>query len=267
MIRAIVAGAAGRMGKRLVHIINQNPEITLGAAFERPDHPSVNEDAGAVAGIGEIGVPISASLKDVLDQGEVVINFTTPEATMENLWMVAPRGMAMVIGTTGIAGEMLEELQTVAKQIRCVMAPNMSVGVNVLFKIVGDVARILGNDYDMEVLEVHHRMKKDAPSGTAMKLGQILAETVGRDLEKVGIYERKGMIGERTDEEIGLQTWRAGDIAGEHTVMFGGIGERLELIHRAHNRDNFARGAVRAALWVVTQPKGLYDMQDVLGLK
>jgi 4-hydroxy-tetrahydrodipicolinate reductase len=143
----------------------------------------------------------------------------------------------------------------------------MSVGVNVMFKIAKDMARILGDDYDMEILEVHHRLKKDAPSGTAMRLAGILAEAVDRDLEKVGVYERKGMIGQRTDDEIGIQTWRAGDITGEHTVMFGGIGERLELTHRAHNRDNFARGAVRAALWVVRQPVGLYDMQDVLGLK
>jgi 4-hydroxy-tetrahydrodipicolinate reductase len=143
----------------------------------------------------------------------------------------------------------------------------MSVGVNVMFRVAGEMARILGNDYDMEIFEVHHRFKKDAPSGTAMRLAQILAEAVNRDLEKVAVYERKGIIGERTHEEIGMQTWRAGDIAGEHTVMFGGIGERLELIHRAHNRDNFARGALKAAAWVVNQPFGLYDMQDVLGLK
>ena len=173
----------------------------------------------------------------------------------------------MVIGTTGIKGEMLDEVETLAKKIRCVLAPNMSVGVNVMFKIAGEMARILGADYDMEILEVHHRLKKDAPSGTAMHLAQILADVSDRDLDKVGVYERKGMIGKRTDEEIGIQTWRAGDITGEHTVMFGGIGERLELIHRAHNRDNFARGAVRAARWVTKQPEGLYDMQDVLGLK
>jgi 4-hydroxy-tetrahydrodipicolinate reductase len=143
----------------------------------------------------------------------------------------------------------------------------MSVGVNVMFRIAREMAKILGEDYDIEILEAHHRMKKDAPSGTAMSLGQVLAGAVGRDLEKVGVYERKGIVGERTDQEIGIQSLRAGDITGEHTILFGGIGERLELIHRAHNRDNFARGAVRAALWVVQQPKGLYDMQDVLGLK
>ena len=173
----------------------------------------------------------------------------------------------MVIGTTGITGDSLKELTNLAKGVRCVMAPNMSVGVNVMFRIAKDMAGILGKDYDMEILEVHHRLKKDAPSGTAMRLAQILAESADRDLKKVAVYERKGMIGQRSDEEIGIQTWRAGDITGEHTVMFGGIGERLELIHRAHNRDNFARGAVRAAAWVVKQPTGLYDMQNVLGFR
>jgi 4-hydroxy-tetrahydrodipicolinate reductase len=147
------------------------------------------------------------------------------------------------------------------------MSPNMSVGVNVMFRIAGEMARMLGKDYDMEILEVHHRLKKDAPSGTAMRLAQILAASTERNLDDVAVYERRGMIGERTEKEIGIQTWRAGDITGEHTVMFGGIGERLELVHRAHNRDNFARGAVRAAAWIIGQKPGLYDMQDVLGLR
>jgi len=266
MIKAIVAGAAGRMGKRIIHMIQQNEEISLAGAFDRPDHPSINEDAGLAAGLGELHVKIAGSLEDVVEKGDVLIDFTAPQATLENIRGAVPRGLAMVIGTTGITGHMLEEVQDLARRIRCVFAPNMSVGVNVMFKIAGEMARLLGNDYDMEILEVHHRMKKDAPSGTAMRLAHILADSVGRDLEKVGVYERKGIIGKRTDEEIGIQTWRAGDITGEHTVMFGGTGERLELIHRAHNRDNFARGAVRAAIWVMKQPEGLYDMQDVLGL-
>ena len=267
MIKAVVAGAAGRMGKRIIHMIHQNNEISLGGAFERSDHPSINADAGHVAGVGELGVKIAGSLEDVIDQGEILIDFTAPEATLENIRIASPKGLAMVIGTTGIVGDMLKEVETLAGNIQCVLAANMSVGVNVMFRIAGEMAQILGEDYDIEILEAHHRMKKDAPSGTAMRLAQILAGAVGRDLEKVGVYERKGIIGERTDQEIGIQSLRAGDITGEHTVLFGGIGERLELIHRAHNRDNFARGAVRAALWVVKQPKGLYDMQDVLGLR
>lgn len=267
MIRAIVAGAAGRMGKRIIHMIQQNEEITLAGAVEMSGHPAIGEDAGQVAGTGDLGVRIAASLNEVIDQGDVLIDFTSPQATLENLKVAVSQGLSMVIGTTGMIGDMLEKAKTLARKIQCVMAPNMSVGVNVMFKIASEMARILGDDYDMEILEVHHRQKKDAPSGTAMGLAQILADAAGRDLEKVGVYERKGLIGKRTDEEIGIQTWRAGDITGEHTVMFGGVGERLELIHRAHNRDNFARGAVRAAVWVMKQPEGLYNMQDVLGLK
>lgn len=267
MLKVIVAGAAGRMGKRIVHMVHENPNTTVAGAFERPDHPDVDRDAGAVAGVGELGIPIAPSLKEVMDQGDVLIDFTGPEATLDHVREMVPAGRAMVIGTTAIKGAILEEVNALARQIRCVFAPNMSVGVNVMFKIAEEMARILCNDYDMEILEAHHRLKKDAPSGTAVRLAQILAGAVGRDLADVGVYERKGMIGQRTDEEIGIQTWRAGDITGEHTVMFGGIGERLELVHRAHNRDNFARGAVRAALWVVDQDVGLYDMQDVLGLR
>jgi 4-hydroxy-tetrahydrodipicolinate reductase len=267
MVNVIVAGAAGRMGTRIIHMIQQNPDVALTGAFEEPGHSAVGQDAGSVAGLGSLGVKVADSLDSISGKGEVLIDFTTPESTLANARVAATQGMAMVIGTTAIAGDMLEEFKALAVQTRSVMAPNMSVGVNVMFKIAGEMAKILSSDYDLEILEAHHRFKKDAPSGTAMRLAQILAESTGQDLEKVGVYGRKGMIGERRREEIGIQTWRAGDITGEHTVMFGGIGERLELIHRAHNRDNFARGAIRAALWVVEQPNGLYDMQDVLGLK
>jgi 4-hydroxy-tetrahydrodipicolinate reductase len=267
MIKAIVAGAAGRMGGRIIHMIRQSQDITLTAAFEHPDHPNVNEDVGRAAGIGKIGVNIAKSLQEVIGLGEVLIDFTTPEATLENLKLAASHDLSMVIGTTGFSREHLKEATELAKKIRCVMAPNMSVGVNVMFRIVGEMAEILGKDYDMEILEVHHRRKKDAPSGTALRLAQIMATAVNRDLEKVAVYERRGLVGERSDEEIGIQSWRAGDVTGDHTVMFGGIGERLELTHRAHNRDNFARGALRAVTWIVKQPAGLYDMQDVLGLR
>ena len=267
MIKAIVAGAAGRTGQRIIHMIQQSGEVDLVGAFERSGHPSVGRDAGQVAGLGEIGVKVADSLEEVMDIGEVLIDFTVPEATLANAKTASSNGLAMVIGTTGFDKDLRKELKSLTENLRCVMAPNMSVGVNVMFRIAEETAKILGKDYDMEILEAHHRLKKDAPSGTAMRLAQILAEAAGRDLEKSAVYERKGIIGERTDEEIGIQSWRAGDIAGEHTVMFGGIGERLELVHRAHNRDNFARGAVRAAAWVVHQPVGFYDMQDVLGLR
>jgi len=266
-VKAIVAGAGGKMGKRIIYIIQQTEGIKLIGAFEHPDHPDIGRDAGLVAGVEEIGLKITRLLMGAVAEADVLIDFTNSEATLKNIKCVEENGFAMVIGTTGIKGKMLNQVKNIGPEIRCVFAPNMSVGVNVMFKIAEEMARILGNDYDMEILEVHHRLKKDAPSGTAMRLAQILAEATDRDLEKVGVYARKGIIGERTNEEIGIQVLRAGDITGEHTVMFGGIGERLELIHRAHNRDNFARGAVRAALWVVNQPKGLYDMQDVLGLR
>ncbi|MBN1850419.1 MAG: 4-hydroxy-tetrahydrodipicolinate reductase [Deltaproteobacteria bacterium] len=264
--KAIVAGAAGRMGQKIIQMIQQSDGVTLGGAFEHPNHSAVGRDAGVVAGVGELGIPIKGSLRDILGQGDVLIDFTIPQATLENIRTASPKGLSMVIGTTGITGEGLDELTRLAKTIRCVMAPNMSVGVNVMFHIAADMARILGDDYDMEIIEAHHRFKKDAPSGTAMRLARVLAEAVNRDLDKVAKYERKGLIGERPGSEIGVQTIRAGDITGDHTVLFGGIGERLELTHRAHSRDNFAKGAVRAAAWIVKQPIGLYDMQDVLGL-
>ena len=267
MIRAIVAGAAGRMGGRIIHMIRQSTAVELAAAFERPDHASVGSDVGQVAGLGNLGIKVAGSLKEVMGLGEVLIDFTAPEATVENLKVASAAKLAVVIGTTGISGNTLDQTKALASRTRCVMSPNMSVGVNLMFKIAGEMAKVLGKDYDMEILEVHHRFKKDAPSGTAVRLAQILAAAGDRDLDEVGVYHRKGMIGERTSEEIGIQALRAGDITGEHTILFGGMGERLELIHRAHNRDNFARGAVRAAAWVVHQPTGLYDMLDVLGLK
>jgi 4-hydroxy-tetrahydrodipicolinate reductase len=267
MVKAIVAGAGGRMGGRIIHMIRQREDVELVGAFERPDHPSIGQDAGQIAGGTPLGVRIEPSLAGLIRKGDVIIDFTSPGATIENVNAAREAGLSMVIGTTGIGGPMLDTIREAAGTIRCVLSPNMSVGVNVMFRIAGEMARLLGPDYDMEILEVHHRLKKDAPSGTAMQLARVLAASAGRDLDKVAVYERKGMIGERTDQEIGIQTWRAGDITGEHTVMFGGIGERLELIHRAHNRDNFARGALRAAEWVVAQPPGLYDMQDVLGLR
>ncbi len=267
MVKAIVAGAAGRMGVRIIQTILQRSDLAIVGAFERRDHPLVGQDLGQVAGVEALGIRLAASLEEIADRGEVVIDFTTPAATLENVRIASVHGLSMVIGTTGLSGQILEKVRETAKIIRCVMSPNMSVGVNVMFRVAAEMARLLGSDYDVEILEVHHRMKKDAPSGTAMRLAHVLSSATGRDLEKAAVYHRQGNIGERTDQEIGIQTLRAGDITGEHTVMFGGIGERLELIHRAHNRDNFARGAVKAALWVVQQPPGLYDMQDVLGLK
>ncbi len=267
MIKAIVAGAGGRMGGRIIHMMEGVEGIVLAGAFERPDHPGVGKDVGEVVGLPAKGIKVSGSLAEVLPQGDVLIDFTHPEPTLAHLKAAAAAGKAVVIGTTGLSAAQVAELQGLAATTRVVFAPNMSVGVNLMFKVVENIARVLQEGYDVEIVEAHHRLKKDAPSGTALKLAQVIAQALSRDLDKVGVYERKGIIGERTKDEIGVQTVRAGDIVGEHTVMFGGIGERLEIIHRAHNRDNFARGAVRAALWITKQAPGLYDMQDVLGLK
>ncbi|MFH1596008.1 MAG: 4-hydroxy-tetrahydrodipicolinate reductase [Pseudomonadota bacterium] len=267
MVRAIVSGAAGRMGGRIIHLMEGVEGISLTGAFERPDHPAVGQDVGAVVGLPAKGLKLAGSIGEVLDKGEVVIEFTHPEPSLSHLWQVADAGKAMVMGTTGFSPAQISEIHALASRAHLVFAPNMSVGVNLMFKVVSDIARVLSQGYDVEIVEAHHRLKKDAPSGTAIKLAQVIAHALERNLEEVGVYARRGIIGQRTDEEIGIQTLRAGDIVGEHTVMFGGIGERLEIIHRAHSRDNFARGAVRAALWIVSQPPGLYDMQDVLGLK
>ncbi len=264
-IKAVVIGAAGKMGSRIIHIVQETPSMRVHRAIERPDHPSIGKDIGEVIGLGKMNIPLEGELKG--KDGDVIINFTSPRASLESLEFAKEAGLAVVIGTTGLSPEQIERVKDLSKDVRCVFSPNMSVGVNVMFRIVQEVARVLGPDYDVEIVEAHHRLKKDSPSGTAVKLGELIAKAVGRDFGRVGVYGRKGMVGERTKDEIGMQVIRAGDIVGEHTVLFGGIGERLEIIHRAHSRDNFARGAVRAALWIVNQPKGLYDMQDVLGLK
>lgn len=266
-VKAIVIGAAGRMGQRILWALHETPNIYLAGAVERKDHPCLGRDAGEVAGMEKWEVSIVGDLRQAIDAGDITIDFTNAEAALNNLKIAAEKGKGAVIGSTGFTPDHMDQVKLLTRKIPCVLSPNMSVGVNVMFKIVGDLAKVLGNDFDVEVIEAHHRMKKDAPSGTAMKIGQILAQALNRNFEQVGTFARKGLIGERKKTEIGMQTIRAGDIVGEHTVIFGGIGERLEFTHRAHSRDNFARGAIRAAEWVAKQKPGLYDMQDVLGLK
>lgn len=267
MIKTIVAGAGGRMGGRIIHLIQESPDMTLAGAYEKEGHPAIGQDLGEWLGLGTLNLPIGSDLQQLIPHGEVIIDFTFHSASLENLRLAAAGRTPIVIGSTGFTAEEMAEVGRLARQVPCVLAPNMSVGVNVLFKIVGEVARILGEGYDLEILEVHHKMKKDAPSGTALKLAQVLAQARSLDLEQAAVYERKGIIGERKADEIGIQTFRAGDIVGEHTVLFGGMGERIEITHRAHSRDTFARGALRAARWLIGKPNGLYDMQDVLGLK
>src|SRR5210317_1117139 len=267
MTKVIIAGAAGRMGRRIGYMVNEHPDLQIAAGFERAESPDLGKDMGEIGGYGTNGIMVAEELDAVIDQGDVIIDFTFHAATMRIARRAAEKNKAMVIGTTGLSPENLKELAELSRNFPCVQAPNMAVGVNVLFKLAAKVAAILGNDYDMEIVEAHHRMKKDAPSGTAMKLGEVMAQAVGRDLDNVGVFARHGIIGERTDKEIGLQTIRAGDIVGEHTVYFAGAGERRELTHRADSRNNFARGAVLAADWGVKQPNGMYTMFDVLGLQ
>jgi len=267
MVKAVVTGAGGRMGSRIISLLEAEEGIYLAAAVERIDHPVVGRDVGEFLGLGKRGIVFENDLGSCITGGDVIIDFTSHEASMQHLEIASKSKRAIVIGSTGFTADEMENIRSFAQSVPCVLAPNMSVGVNVMFKVLKLVAEILGDDYDVEILEAHHHLKKDAPSGTAMKMAQIIAETLGRDLDKVGVYERKGLIGERSRTEIGIQTLRAGDIVGEHTVLFGAVGERLEFIHRAHSRDNFARGAIRAAKWVITQEPGLYDMQDVLGLR
>lgn len=267
MIKVIIAGAAGRMGTRLVALLKESTTLTLAGAIEGKGHQALGEDAGEIAGCGKAGIQITEDLTALLKEGEVVIDFSTPDATLNHLRAASQHRRAMVIGTTGLSVSEFEELKSMTRHIPCVFSPNMSVGVNLLYKIIGEMAKTLGDEYDIEVIEAHHRLKKDAPSGTALRIAEVLAKAVKRDLDQVGVYARKGLIGERKTQEIGIQTIRAGDIVGDHTILFGGMGERIEVTHRASSRDTFARGALRAAGWVVKQQPGLYDMMDVLNLR
>ncbi len=267
MIKAVVTGAAGRMGSRIINILSTTDGFGLGGAVEKQGNAAVGQDAGQAAGIAPTGVKITDDIAAALRGGDVLIDFTFPEVSLGHLKACAEQGKAAVIGSTGFSKEQLAEVNTYVKKIPCVLSPNMSVGVNVCFKVLADLAKILGPEFDAEIVEWHHRLKKDAPSGTAVRMGEVVAKALGRDYQKAAKYHREGMTGVRTNEEIGMQTVRGGDIVGEHTVYFIGMGERIELTHRAHTRDMFARGAVRAAKWVVGKKPGLYDMQDVLGLK
>ncbi len=267
MVKAVVTGAGGRMGSRIINFISTTEGIETVGAVEQKGHPLVGRDIKENFEMGKSVVIVEDNIAKCIDKADVVIDFTHHETSVRHLETAVEKQRAIVIGSTGFTREEIKRVHDLARHTRCVLAPNMSVGINVMFKVLRDVAKILDDEYDVEILEVHHHFKKDAPSGTAMEMARIIAEVLGRDLDEVGIYARRGMIGERAKNEIGIQTLRAGDVVGEHMVMFAGIGERLEFIHRAHNRDNFAKGAIRAAKWVVSQPNGLYDMQDVLGLR
>ncbi|WP_019592969.1 MULTISPECIES: 4-hydroxy-tetrahydrodipicolinate reductase [unclassified Thioalkalivibrio] len=262
MIRIAIAGAGGRMGQNLVQAVDEHPEAQLGAASERPGSEAIGEVVGQ-----EGQVRLVEDLATVTDDFDVLIDFTAPQATMQHLDLCARAGKALVIGTTGLDAEQEQRLRDAAATMPVVYAPNMSVGVNLTFKLVELAARALGDSVDVEILEAHHRHKVDAPSGTALKLGRVVAETLGRDLEHDAVYGREGQTGARDRRTIGFATVRGGDIVGEHTTLFAGDGERVEITHKASSRTVFASGAVRAAVWLAGAGNGLFDMQDVLGLR
>jgi 4-hydroxy-tetrahydrodipicolinate reductase len=267
MIRIAVTGAAGRMGKTLIEAIAMADGAHLTAAIERPDSSLIGADAGELAGMGKNGISVVGSIDDVLDDFDVLIDFSSPISTLANAIACKDAGKKMVIGTTGFNDE--QKTQLLAKQsgMALCMASNFSVGVNLCFKLLDTAARVLGDEVDIEIYEAHHRHKVDAPSGTALSMGEVVANALGRDLKKVAVYGREGQTGARERDTIGFATVRAGDIVGDHTVMFAADGERVEITHKASSRMSFARGAVRAAIWLGAKDKGLYDMQDVLGLK
>jgi len=266
MADVVIAGAAGRMGSRLVALLPEERELRLVAALEAPGHPALLKDAGEVAGIPRLNVPITANPEGALGKDRILIEFSVPDASLAHLRMVARDGGRAVIGTTGFSAGQRDEVERLAKHVPILLSPNMSVAVNVAFRVLAEIARLLGDDYDVEITETHHRFKRDAPSGTALRMAEVVAQTLGRDLTKTAVYGRHGLPGERTRKEIAVLSLRSGDVVGDHTVSFGALGERLELTHRAHSRDTFARGAFRAARFIAAAPAGLYSMQDVLGL-
>ena len=275
MIRVAVTGVSGRIGSKIIKAIVKEEDIEVVAAIGSPDTPLEGKDVGEVIGVGKMGVPINGAQKlaEVLKRNkvDVLVDFTTADAAVNTIKISAECGVDVVVGTTGFSDEQLSEIkESIEKNnIKAVISPSMAVGVNVFFKVVRDVARILNDyDYDMEIIEAHHKNKVDAPSGTALKTYEIIAEELGRNKDESGVYGRQGMVGARTSEEIGLHAVRGGDIIGDHTVLFAGDGERLEIIHRAHSRQSFVTGVIKAVRYVLEAPEGkISDMADVLGIK
>lgn len=267
MLRVGVCGAAGRMGRTILEVCRDTRDVRIGAAIERRDSSLLGLDVGNVAGIGEQQVSIVGDLGQVSDDFDVLVDFTFADATIENLRHCRAAGKAMVIGTTGFSAEQKAEIHAAGRDCALVFAPNMSIGVNLCFKLIELAATIIGEETDIEIIEAHHNQKKDAPSGTALRMGEIIADALGRDLDACAVYGRQGIGAVRDPLTIGFETIRAGDIVGEHTVMFVAAGERLEITHRAANRKTFATGAVRAAKWLMGRENGVYSMQDVLGLQ
>ena len=267
MSNIAVIGAAGRMGKALIEAIAATEGAHLSAALEHPDSSLIGADAGELAGIGRNNIQVVASLHDVADDFDVLIDFSIPAVTAANAAFCLEHGKKMVIGTTGLDDNQLQQVQMASQANAICMASNYATGVNLCFKLAELAASVLGDEVDIEISEAHHRHKIDAPSGTALSLGESVASALGRDLKNVAVYGREGQTGARDRQTIGFATVRAGDIVGDHTVLFAAEGERIEINHKASSRMAFARGAVRAAKWLAARKSGLFDMQDVLGLR
>lgn len=267
MMRVALVGVSGRMGLCLIKAAALSEQIEFTVAVSRPESLSVGKDAGELAGISSLGVSVGNDLAAVVDQFDVLIDFTRPDTSMEYLDICRQAGKKMVIGTTGYSEAQKAAIAEASKQVAIVIAPNFSVGVNLSLKLLEMTAKVMGDYTDIEVIEAHHRHKVDAPSGTALRMGEVVAATLGRDLKDCAIYGREGDTGVRDRKTIGFSTIRAGDIVGEHTVMFADEGERVEITHKATSRMTFANGSMRAAIWLQDREAGLYDMQDVLGLK
>jgi len=265
-IKIAIAGCSGRMGRVLLECVAQADDLVLHAALEHGGSELLGKDAGGLVGV-PCGVKISADVAAALQGADVLIDFTRPEGTLHHLEVCRKLGVSMVIGTTGFNAQQKAQLGAAAQDIGIMFAPNMSVGVNLVFKLLETASRVLANGYDIEIIEAHHRHKVDAPSGTALGMGEVVARTLGRDLEQCAVYGREGVTGERDPSTIGFATVRGGDIVGDHTVLYAGIGERIEITHKASSRATFALGALRAARFLKINPAGMYDMQDVLGLK
>ena len=264
-IRVAVSGASGRMGQAIIRLVAGDDDLKLTAALEHEDNPALGEDAGTLAGVDALGVPVTSAASG--ESFDVLVEFTTPDATLAHLALCQESGRAMMIGTTGLTAEQRATIEQAGRDIPVVLAANTSVSVNLCTALLETTARVLGDSMDVEVVEAHHRHKVDAPSGTALLLGGAVAKTLGKDLDRDGVFAREGITGARAKGSIGFSTIRGGEIAGEHTVMFIGDNERLEITHRATDRKIFAEGAIRAVKWVAERPAGYYDMRDVLELR
>ncbi|WP_341645398.1 4-hydroxy-tetrahydrodipicolinate reductase [Thauera sp. SDU_THAU2] len=265
-IRVAIAGASGRMGRMLIEAVLGSEGVVLGSAFDQPGTPFIGRDAGEMAGVAT-GVAIGGDARVAIAAADCVIDFTRPEGTLQHLALARELGKAMVIGTTGFDAQGKAAIAEAAREVPVVFAPNMAVGVNAVFKLLEVAARILSEGYDVEVIEAHHRFKVDAPSGTALRMGEVVARELGRDLDACATYGREGHTGERKAETIGFSTIRGGDVVGDHTVLFAGIGERIEITHKSGSRMPYALGSVRAVKFLQGRDNGLFDMQDVLGLR